>query len=65
MEALEPEVDDTIVITSQLNRTTTVSFKLTNLYKNRSASFKAAFTPDSDAEFSIQAKEGSLPPYGQ
>lgn len=65
IEAHEPEVDDIIAITSTLNRTSTVSFKLTNLYKNRTADFKAYFSSESDAEFTIQPKEGALPPYGQ
>lgn len=33
MEASPPEVDDLIVITSPLRKTSSVSFKLTNRYK--------------------------------
>ena len=55
MEATEPEEDDVIVISSALNRTTSVSFKLTNKTKGY-AKFVAAFSPDSDAEFSVIPK---------
>lgn len=64
MEATEPEEDDTILISSPLNKTTSVSFKLTNKTKNYSK-FTAAFSPESDAEFSVIPKIGDLEPYGR
>lgn len=65
LESSEPDPDDTIVITSPLNKTSMVTFKLTNIYKNKSADFKAYFTPNSDSEFTIEPKEGHLPPFDQ
>jgi hypothetical protein len=55
LEATEPEEDDVIIISSALNRTASVSFKLTNKTKGY-AKFIAAFSPDSDAEFSVIPK---------
>jgi hypothetical protein len=55
LEATEPEEDDVIVISSPLNRTTSVSFKLTNKVKAY-ARFFAGFSPESDAEFSVMPK---------
>jgi hypothetical protein len=49
---------------SPLNRTSSVSFKLTNKAKSYAA-FVANFTPDSDAEFSVMPKQGDLEPYGR
>jgi precorrin-6x reductase len=56
LEATEPEEDDVIVISSPLNRTTSVSFKLTNKVKAYSR-FLANFSPESDAEFSVMPKQ--------
>ncbi|CAD8120824.1 unnamed protein product [Paramecium sonneborni] len=64
LEATPPDEDDVIIINSPLNKTTNVSFKLTNKTKNY-AKFFAGFTPDSDAEFSIIPKVGDLEPYGR
>ncbi|CAD8106047.1 unnamed protein product [Paramecium primaurelia] len=64
LEATPPDEDDVIIISSPLNKTTSVSFKLTNKTKNY-AKFNAGFTPDSDAEFSIIPKVGDLEPYGR
>ncbi len=64
MEAIDPEEDDTIFIYSPLNKTSSVSFKLTNRYKH-SAPFNAYYTPDSDPEFSIMPKSGELDAYGK
>jgi len=50
LEATAPKEDDLIVISSPLNRTTSVSFKLTNHRKN-TAFFTASFTPELDPEF--------------
>jgi hypothetical protein len=49
-EALEPEVDDMILIQSPLQKTSSVSFRLSNHLKAM-AEFSAVFTPDSAAEF--------------
>ena len=59
LEATVPKEDDQIVIQSPLNRTTSVSFKLTN-QKKQYASFTATFTPDSDPEFTVMPKAGKL-----
>jgi hypothetical protein len=64
LEATPPDEDDVIIISSPLNKTTSVSFKLTNKTKNY-AKFFASFTPDSDAEFSVIPKVGDLEPYGR
>lgn len=61
LEATEPDEDDTIVIYSPLNRTSSISFKLSNKDKH-SAPFTAHFTSDSDPEFSVMPKSGDLPP---
>lgn len=63
-EALEPEVDDTIVIQSPLHKTSSVSFKLTNHLKSY-AEFQAHFTADSAQEFHVMPKQGLLEPYGK
>jgi hypothetical protein len=49
-EALEPEVDDVIVIQSPLHKTSSVSFRLNNHLKQY-AEFQAFFTQDSAPEF--------------
>lgn len=64
LEATEPEEDDVILISSPLNKTTSVQFKLTNKTKNYSR-FVAGFSPESDAEFSVIPKQGDLEPYGR
>ena len=63
-EAMEPEVDDVIVIQSPLQKTSSVSFKLTNHLK-AFAEFTAFFTADSAAEFLVYPKTGLLEPYGK
>lgn len=63
-EALEPEVDDVIIIQSPLHKTSSVSFKLTNHMKTF-ADFHAYFTSDSAAEFQVHPKSGLLEPYGK
>ena len=63
-EALEPEMDDVIVIQSPLHKTSSVSFKLTNHMK-AFAEFSAHFTADSAAEFVVHPKNGLLEPYGK
>lgn len=63
-EATEPECDDIINIYAPLNKTSSVSFKLVNRYKN-STPFNAYFTPESDPEFSIMPKNGDLDGLGK
>lgn len=63
-EALEPEVDDVIVIQSPLHKTSSVSFKLNNHLKSY-AEFTAFFTADSAPEFLVYPKSGLLEPYGK
>jgi hypothetical protein len=63
-EALEPEVDDTILIQSPLQKTSSVSFRLSNHLKTM-ADFSAFFTPDSAGEFVVYPKSGLLEPYGK
>jgi len=55
LEATAPKEDDLIVISSPLNRTTSVSFKLTT-HRKKTAFFTASFTPESDPEFTIMPK---------
>ena len=63
-EALEPDVDDIITITSPLHKTSSVSFKLTNHLKAY-AEFTAFFTAESAVEFVCHPKSGLLEPYGK
>lgn len=63
VEALEPEVDDIIRIHSQIHKTSSVSFRLTNQFDSY-AEFQAYFTRDSSIEFTVSPKSGVLPPYG-
>jgi len=64
LESTIPEPDDTIVITSPINKTSSVSFKLTN-YTKYGAEFGAGFSAESDSEFTILPKAGILEPYGK
>lgn len=63
-EALDPEVDDTILIQSPLHKTSSVSFRLSNHLKNF-ADFNSYFTTDSATEFTVYPKSGQLEPYGK
>ena len=63
-EALEPEVDDVITIQSPLQKTSSVSFRLSNHLKSM-AEFTAFFTADSAAEFVVYPKNGLLESYGK
>ena len=63
-EATDPEADDIIIIQSPLQKTSSVSFRLTN-YLRSYAEFQAFFTADSAAEFGIYPKSGMLEPYGK
>merc|ERR1711871_149828 len=63
LEATEPEIDDTIVISSLLGQPSSVTFSLTNQFTVYTP-FKAYFTPDSALEFSVEPKSGLLEPYG-
>ncbi len=64
MESTTPDPDDTIVITSPLNKTSSISFKLTN-YTKYGAEFTSGFTAESDSEFTVVPKSGILEPYGK
>lgn len=64
LEATEPDEDDVIQIFSPINKTSSVSFRLANRYKNYSP-FTAFFSPDSDPEFSVMPRTGDLEPYGR
>lgn len=64
LEASEPKEDDVILISSPLNKTTSVTFKLTNKSKSFTP-FVASFTTDSDAEFTVMPKAGNLESYGR
>eukprot|EP00828_Plagiopyla_frontata_P031468 TRINITY_DN41301_c0_g1_i2.p1 TRINITY_DN41301_c0_g1~~TRINITY_DN41301_c0_g1_i2.p1 ORF type:complete len:450 (-),score=29.10 TRINITY_DN41301_c0_g1_i2:51-1400(-) len=64
LESAEPDVDDIITIYSPLNKTASVSFKLTNRYKS-TAQFTAFFSADSDPEFQVLPKTGELQQSGK
>lgn len=64
MESSSPNEDDIIVLSAPLDTVDTVSFRLTNRFKNY-ATFGAKFTPDSDPEFSVTPTTGILEPYGR
>lgn len=64
LEATEPDEDDIIHIFSPINKTSSVSFRLSNRYKSYSP-FTAFFSPDSDPEFSVMPRTGELEPYGR
>jgi len=61
--ATEPDIDDTIVISSLLGQPSSVSFSLTNQFTVYTP-YTAYFTPDSALEFSVDPKSGLLEPYG-
>ena len=62
LESTEPEVDDQILITSPLNTTSSVQFRLNNPNPKASSEFTAEFTHDSASEFSVYPKSGKLEP---
>lgn len=64
LEALEPEVDDTIVIESTINQTSSVSFRLANHFRER-ASFQCEFTLTSSPAFTVFPLTGELAAYGE
>lgn len=64
LEALDPDVDDTIVIESQINKSHSVAFKLTNQLK-AFANFDAFFTPESNSCFTVMPTQGTLEPFGR
>jgi hypothetical protein len=64
LEALDPDVDDTIIIESQINKSHSVAFKLTNQLK-AFAEFEAFFTPESNSCFSVMPTQGVLEPFGR
>ncbi len=63
-EAAEPDVDDVINIKSPLNKTSSVSFKLTN-HLRAPAEFTAHMTAESASEFMVYPTSGVLPPFGK
>ena len=64
LEALDPDVDDTIIIESQINKSHSVGFKLTNQLKIF-AEFEAFFTPESNSCFTVMPTQGVLEPFGR
>ncbi|KAF0745951.1 hypothetical protein AaE_008324 [Aphanomyces astaci] len=52
LDASDPVVDDVLTIESALNQTSSVSFKLTNQFRE-SAPFQAEFTPGSSQAFTV------------
>jgi hypothetical protein len=63
LEATEPEVDDTIVIQSPLNKPASVAFRLSN-HKTVYSEFDAFFDAESAYEFTVQPTSGVLEPAG-
>ena len=63
LESTDPAVDDTIVIESQLNHTSSVSFKLSNQFRERSP-FRCEFTTGSSSVFTVFPTVGAFEPYG-
>ncbi len=53
----QPSVDDKIDMVAEMNKPTTMSFKLPNRVKSH-APFKAYFVPSASNEFSISPKVG-------
>jgi hypothetical protein len=60
--ATQAEVDDTIRIEAAMNKTASVSFKMTNQF-DEEAPFRAYFAMDSAAEFTVQPVTGTLGAY--
>ncbi|KAA0151378.1 hypothetical protein FNF29_04577 [Cafeteria roenbergensis] len=63
LEADEPDADDTIAIQAELGQRTSVAIALCNS-QDSFAPFKAGFSLDSAAEFTVSPPEGMLPPQG-
>lgn len=63
LEATEPEVDDTILIQSPLNKPASVAFRLSN-HKSVYSGFDAFFDAESAYEFTVQPTSGVLEPAG-
>lgn len=61
-EALEPGTDDKIMITSPLNVTSSVQFKLTNSNGKYASDFVAEFSHDSASELTVFPRTGKLEP---
>lgn len=64
LEATEPDVDDVISIHSALNKISTISFKLQNIF-TKNSQFVAYFSHDSSSEFSVVPREGILDQAGR
>lgn len=52
LEATPPNEDDVIILSTSINHSDSVSFKLTNRFKNF-ATFYSHFTEGTDSEFSV------------
>ncbi|RHY34023.1 hypothetical protein DYB32_001211 [Aphanomyces invadans] len=63
LDASDPVVDDVLTIESALNQTSSVSFKLSNQFREATP-FQAEFTPGSSQAFTVYPVEGMLAPYG-
>jgi len=63
LEATEPEVDDTILIQSPLNKPASVAFRLCN-HTSAYAEFDAFFDAESAYEFTVSPTSGILEPSG-
>ncbi|OQS03556.1 hypothetical protein THRCLA_04122 [Thraustotheca clavata] len=63
LDASDPVVDDVLTIESALNQTSSVTFKLTNQFRE-AAQFQAEFTAGSSQAFTVYPGEGTLAPYG-
>jgi len=61
-EALEPPIDDKIMITSPLNVTSSVQFKLVNSSGKYASDFVAEFSHDSASELTVFPRTGKLEP---
>ena len=64
LDARPPDIDDTIKIECELNRTSIVSFNLCNQFKAY-AEFDAWLTAESDKAFTLNPKHGTLEPFGR
>lgn len=61
--ASQPDVDDVIKIQGTINRTTSISFRLTNQF-DKEAPYQAYFSVESPPEFSVTPTVGLLDAYG-
>jgi hypothetical protein len=64
VQADPPNIDDTIVLESNMHEVSELTFKLTNTNKH-SCAFKAYLEDTSDIVFDVEPKRGILEPYGR